>query len=44
MSGRDCKSIKESDPSAESGRYVLDDGIEVVCEMSVDGGGWNVSL
>jgi len=39
---KDCKSIKEWYPSAESGRFVLDNGIEVVCEMNVDGGGWTM--
>jgi len=39
---KDCKSIKERYPSAESGRFVLDNGIEVVCEMNVDGGGWTM--
>jgi len=39
-SGRDCRSIKESDPTAESGRYMVDPGIEVVCEMNITGGGW----
>jgi len=39
-SGRDCRSIKEANPSAESGRYTIEPGIEVVCQMSIEGGGW----
>ena len=44
--GRSCKEIKDSDPSAETGIYEIeieDRIIELVCDMDIAGGGWNVS-
>jgi len=42
---RSCKEIKDSDPSAETGVYEIeieDRIIELVCDMDIAGGGWNV--
>merc|ERR1712183_730406 len=43
--GRSCKEIKDSDPSAATGIYEIeieDRIIELVCDMDIVGGGWNV--
>jgi len=40
-----CKNIKDSDPSAVSGKYQVEiqgEIIELFCEMAVTGGGWAV--
>ena len=42
-----CKNIKDSDPSAVSGKYQVEiqgEIIELFCEMAVTGGGWAVSI
>jgi hypothetical protein len=37
---KSCKEIKENDPSAKSGVYLIVSGLEVYCEMVIDDGGY----